>query len=132
MKFSVLMLALFFVSVNVLAEDLAEGSYAIKLTPSAENKAKGTDKAYSDVITIKERGFSTAISVKQGIKESTCQVTVEGEKIIIKTALTGRGTSRYQLELKDGVVTGKLIWDCDPGSTGEAKHAENVVEGKKN
>jgi len=108
-----------------------QGSYPVQLTPSEENKAKGTDKAYPDVIVIKDGMLTTDVSKKQGFKEGEIAVTVEGDKIKITGTLVGRGKGRYELELKDGVISGKLIWDCDPGSQGGAKHAEYVISARK-
>jgi len=111
--------------------ETVQGSYAVELTPSTDNTAKGTDKGYPDVITIKDGKLTTEVSSKQGFKAGECEVRVEGEKIKITATLAGRGKGRYELELQGDKLSGKLIWDCDPGSAGPAKHAEYSIAGKK-
>jgi len=113
------------------AADTVQGEYTVEITPDATNKAKGTDKAYPDTLVIKDGKLMTEVSKKQGFKEGEIEVTVEGDKIKIKGTLKGRGSSRYELELVGDTVSGRMIWDCDPGSTGAVKHAEYWIKGKK-
>jgi hypothetical protein len=111
--------------------ETVQGEYTVELTPDAENKAKGTDKAYTDTIVIKDGKLMTAVSKRQGFKAGDVEVKVNGDKIKITAKLTGRGTGRYELELQGETLTGRLIWDCDPGSNGPVKHAEYGIKGKK-
>ncbi len=131
MKLQFVLLAMCLVSFCALAADTVDGSYAVELIPDKENKARGTDQTYPDVVTIKEGKFQTDVGKKQGFKETNCTVTVDGNTIKIVATQMGRGTSRFELELKDGVLGGKLTWDCLPGSNGEAKHAEYEIKGNK-
>lgn len=124
--------AVFFFAACAFGEERSvDGSYPVQLTPNAENKTAGTGVGYPDTVTIKDGQLMTEVSKKQNFKPGEIAVTVDGDKIKITTTLVGRGKSRYDLELKDGKISGKMIWDCDPGSEGRIKHAEYSIAPKE-
>ena len=113
------------------AADAPDGEWTVDVTPSANNKLKGTNVAYPDVLTIKKGKLSSQSAVKQGFAPGACEVTTDNGKIKISADLVSpkHGKNHYEFEVEKGALSGSMVWS-KAGEDGKPKEAEFTLKSK--
>ncbi|MCW8133325.1 MAG: hypothetical protein KIS92_23475 [Planctomycetota bacterium] len=127
--------ALLCVSALSYAQDqkgVAEGEYAVEVKPSPNNKLRGTNQAYKDVITLKDGKFSTMVNTKYGFDPVAYEVKTDGGKTVVVAELKDEkhGSNKYELEVKGAALEGTMKWG-KMGEDGKPKAAEYTLTGAK-
>lgn len=118
-------------SASAFAADVVpDGEYAVKVTPLASNKLKGTTQAYDDVLTIKGGKMTTKVSAGYGFPEGECKVTTVGTRKVVVCEMKDEkhGTNLFSLDLQPKLCAGTLKWS-KMGDDGKPKSAEYQIKG---
>lgn len=112
------------------ADAVPDGEYAVKVTPLASNKLKGTTQAYDDVLTIKGGKMTTKVSTQYGFPEGECKVTTVGTRKVVVCEMKDEkhGTNLFSIDMQAKMCAGTLKWS-KMGEDGKPKTAEYQIKG---
>lgn len=130
---TVLVCAFMICALSVHAADtVPDGEYAVKVTPSPQNKLKHTTQPYDDVLTIKGGKMTSKVSNSYGFPEGTCTLKNEGGRKLIVCEMKDdkHGANVYTLEVRGKLAVGTLKWS-KIGEDGKPKAADYTLAPKQ-
>lgn len=119
-----------FAASGFAADAVPDGEYAVKVTPLASNKLKGTTQAYDDVLTIKGGKMTSKVSAGYGFPEGECKLTTVGTRKVVVCEMKDEkhGTNLYSIDMQAKMCAGTLKWS-KMGEDGKPKVAEYQIKG---